>query len=421
MPTSTSPPLSRRGLLTASTAAAITALSACSGGRSGSTLSLYQTKPEAIGYFSQLAQDFTASQDRIRVAHDSSSNLSADFVRHNPPDLGCQNYNLEMARFMERGALSDLADMPEAGRIRADVLDLVDQYATYQGRTSVIPYSVTAAAVIYNKRIFDDHGLAVPQTWDELIDVCEKLTAAGVTPIYGTYIDPWTVAQGLFDYTVGGMVDVAAFYERLHAQGGDVGPDSEVSFATTLREPVNRMVTLAGYSNPDAASRAYPDGNTAMANGEAAMYLQGPWAIAEIDKAGTDIELGTFPLPVTDDPDDLKVRVNLDLALWVPESSDRHEEAREFLSYLMRPEVQDPYNDAFLAFGTTAEAPPATDERIAELQGFYDDSRFYSGASQFIPFTIPAANYLQAIVTGAEVDATLRRLDDDWARLASRQ
>ena len=63
------------------------------------------------------------------------------------------------------------------------------------------------------------------------------------------------------------------------------------------------------------------------------MYFQGPWALGEIAKTSPDLELGTFPLPMTNDPDDLKVRVNLDLALWVPEASNSKEAARTFVSY----------------------------------------------------------------------------------------
>ena len=53
------------------------------------------------------------------------------------------------------------------------------------------------------------------------------------------------------------------------------------------------------------------------------MYLQGPWAFGEIAKTDPDLDLGTFPLPMTDDPADLKVRVNIDLALWIPEVVER--------------------------------------------------------------------------------------------------
>jgi raffinose/stachyose/melibiose transport system substrate-binding protein len=422
---SLSPALSRRNFLSALGAAGATiALSACSGGPGGSarqTITFYQSKPEAIPYFGQLARDFTESQSDYRILHDISTNLSASFVRRNPPDLGCLNYNLEMGRFMERGALADLAGVPAAQTIRDDVLDLSTAYASYEGRTSVIPYSVTAASVIYNKRIFADNGLDVPTTWDAMLDVCERLKAAGIPPIYSTYRDPWTVAQGLFDYTVGGMIDVRAFYEDMNRIGADVGPDSEVSFQRTLLEPVKRMLQLAAYSNDDAASRGYGDGNTAFANGQAAMYFQGPWALGEVEKAGTDIDLGTFPLPMTDDPADLKVRVNIDLSLWIPEVADGADGARAFLEYLMQPEVQNAYNAEFLAFGTTKDAPPVADPRILEMQGYYDDSRFYMGASQFIPNTIPAANYLQAMVNGDDPQRLLARMDSDWSRLAFRQ
>lgn len=415
-------PLTRRTLLAgAGGALAATALAACGSANGSSLLTLYQSKPEAIPYFSQLAADFSTSQDRFSVQHDIATNLSASFVRNNPPDLGCLNYNLEMGRFMERGALSDLSDLPEAAMIRDDVAELADWYPTYEGRTSVLPYSVTAASVIYNRRIFEEHGLEVPTTWDEFMTVCETLQSADVTPVYGTFLDPWTVAQGLFDYTVGGMVDVRSFYEKMTELGEDVGPDSEVSFQNTLLEPVERMLEIVQHVNPDAGNRAYGDGNTAMAREQAAMYFQGPWAFGEIEKSGSDLDLGTFPLPMTDDPADLKVRVNIDLSLWIPEASNEQQGARELLQFLMQPEVQNEYNDSYLAFGTTKDAPAVTDDRIAEMQQYYDEGRFYMGASQFIPNSIPAQNYLQSIVGGADARQTLARMDADWARLAFRE
>jgi raffinose/stachyose/melibiose transport system substrate-binding protein len=412
--------ISRRSLFAVGGAlAAAGGLAGCGSDRP--TVTLYQSKPEAVPHFRDLVADFNSEQHRYRYVHDIATNLSASFVRHSPPDIACQNYNLEMARYMERGALSDLADMPVADTIREDVLALADWYPSYEGRTSVIPYSVTGASVIYSRTLFAKHDLEVPTTWDEFLDVCEKLKTADVTPIYGTFRDPWTITQGLFDYTVGGMVDVRGFYEKMNEIGADVGPDSEVSFQKTLLEPVTRMIQLLEYHNDDASSRGYGDGNTAIAAGKAAMYFQGPWAIAEIDKIEGDEDLGTFPLPMTDDPADLKIRVNIDLSLWIPEASDQIESARDLLEHLMEPELQNAYNADFLAFGTTKDAPPVSDERIAPMQKFYDDGAFYMGPSQFIPLTIPYDNYLQSIVFGADPEPLLARLDSDWARLAYRQ
>ena len=100
---------------------------------------------------------------------------------------------------------------------------------------------------------------------------------------------------------------------------------------------------------------------------------------------------------------------------------NEQEGARELAQFLMRPEVQDPYNAEFLAFGTTEDAPPVTDERIVEMQQYYDEGRFYMGASQFIPNSIPAENYIQSIAGGADPEPVLARMDADWARLAFRE
>lgn len=401
-------------------AAATPLLSGC--GSSGrQTITFHQSKPEAVPHFRQLAADFTASQNDFRILHDLSTNLSASFVRSNPPDLGLLNYNLEMARFMERGALSDLADMPEASRIRDDIVELSASYPQYPGRTSVLPYSAMAASVIYNKRIFSDAGVEVPTTWDAMIDVCERLDGEGITPIYATFMEPWTIMQGWLDYPAGGLVDISEFYRLMHEIGPDVGPDSEVSFQRTMLEPVQKMVELTKFINDNAASRDYGDGNTAFANGEAAMIFQGPWAFSEFSKVDADLDLGTFPLPVTDDPDDLKVRVNIDLSLWVPEAANGKEGAREFIQYLMQPDIQDPYNAEFLGFATTDDGPRVSDPRIIEMAPYYDSGRFYMGASQFIPNNLPAPNYFQSIALGADPEPVLAQLDRDWARLAYRE
>ncbi len=416
--------ISRRSILAGVPAAALaTGLAACSGSGSREQVRFHLSKPEAIPYFNDLVATFNAAQKDVEVIMDSSSNLQAGFLRGNPPDLGLLNYNMEMSRFMERGALSDLGDMEEAGRIRPELQGLIDQYATYPGRTSVLPYSVMAASVIYNQQIFADNDVEVPETWDAFLAVCDTLQAAGVTPFYATFADPWTIAQGYFDYTVGGTIDVADFYRQLEKEGTSVGPDSAVSFQKDLADPVTKMKMLTdNYTNEDAASRGYGDGNLAFSQGEGAMYLQGPWALGEIAKtAPDDLELGTFPLPMGDSAAEQQVRVNVDLSAWIPEDSAHKDAAREFLSYLFQTDVMNAYNASQLGFGTTTDSAPVTDPRIIGMKEYFDDARIYQGPSQQIPLTIPAANYLQGIVAGADVESTLATLDADWARLALRQ
>ncbi|MFS2279411.1 ABC transporter substrate-binding protein [Microbacterium sp. OR21] len=381
------------------------------------------SKREAIEFMTKLVADYNASQDDVRVEIDTSGVdvVSASFVRGNPPDIMLANYNYEVARFVQRCALSDLGGTDAAKSVREDLQPLMEQYGSCEGRTSALPYSVMAASVIYNKQIFDEQGLEVPRTWDELLQVADQLKEAGITPFYGTFKDDWTVGQGWYDYSVGGSLDVLAFFDALAKEGTEVGPESEVSFQKDFAEPMDRMLTLAtDYTNDDAPSRGYGDGNLAFSKGEAAMYLQGPWAFSEIAKTAPDLELGTFPLPMTDDPDDLAVRVNMDLAAMIPEESRHKEAARDFLEYLYQPERIEEYNASQLGFTPLEDAAPPEDPRIEGMIEYYDEGRIYQGPSVLVPKTIPVFNYAQAMVLGADPDDILRTMDADWARIAFR-
>ncbi len=382
------------------------------------------SKREALDFMGALVQDYNASQDDVRVEMDTSGVdvVSASFVRGNPPDIMLANYNYEVARFVQRCALSDLSGTEAAAGIRDDLQPLMDQYGACPGRTSALPYSVMAASVIYNLEIFDDLGLEVPETWDELLEVCQRLQDEGVTPFYATFKDDWTVGQGWYDYSVGGSIEVIEFFDDLAAEGADVGPSSPVSFQADFADPMDRMLQLTSeYVNPDAASRGYGDGNLAFAQGEAAMYLQGPWALGEIAKTSPDLDVGTFPLPMTDDPDDLAVRVNMDLAAMIPEGSQHQEAARDFLEFLYQPQNIEAYNASQLGFTPTDDAAPPSDPRIAGMQEYYDGGQVYQGPSVLVPKTIPVFNYAQAMVLGSAPSAILATMDEDWSRLAFRQ
>jgi len=420
---STHSPWRRAAAALAVTTLGVALLAGCSAdGRE--TLRFTFSKREALPFMQDVVSEYNASQDAVTVEMDTSGVdvVSASFVRGNPPDIMLANYNYEVARFVQRCALSDLGGTDAAGTVREDLQPLMEQYGACEGRTSALPYSVMASSVIYNTKIFEDNDLEVPTTWDELIAVCDALEQAGITPIYGTFKDDWTVAQGWYDYAIGGSVDVIDFFDQLAAEGAEVDGSSDVSFEKDFTEPMERVLQLATeYTNDDADSRAYGDGNLDFGNGEAAMYLQGPWAFSEIAKTAPDAPLGTFPLPMTDDPDDRAIRVNMDLAAMIPEASTKKDAARDFLEYLYQPEIIEAYNESQLGFAPTTDAPPPQDPRIEGMQSFYDEGRIYQGPSVLVPKTIPVFAYAQAMLFGQDPARTFATMDNDWSRLAFRQ
>lgn len=381
------------------------------------------SKREAIDFMQNVVNEYNSSQDRYNVKLDTSGVdvVSASFVRGNPPDLMLANYNFEVARFVERCALSDLSDTAAAKS--ADLATfgpLMAQYGECAGQISALPYSIMSSAVIYNKDIFAEHGLTVPRTWSELLDVANRLRAAGIDPFYATFKDEWTVGQGWFDYAIGGSINVGQFFGKLHEAGDRVGPQSAASFQD-LAAPMEKMLKLSVYANRDAAARSYGDGNLAIAQGKAAMYLQGPWAFSEIAKSAPELNLGTFPLPMTEDPKDLAVRVNIDLALMVPADAKNPKGAHDFLEYLYQPHIIHAYNASQLGFTPIVGAAAPEDPRVAGMIPYYDAGQIYQGPSVLIPKAIPVHNYAQAIIAEQNAQTYLAALDKDWSRLAYRQ
>src|ERR1700733_679529 len=392
-----------------------------SGGRT--SIVFEETKPEVVPYFNNLVAKFNAMQSSVSVTHDFTSSLIAEFVRGNPPAIDCDNNNLTTSIFVARGVLADLAGLPQAKLIEPNIQALVTQYASYKGETSVLPYSVAAEGIIYNVDLFDKVGVSsVPTTYSELVAVCEKFKSANITPIYQTYGDTWTTQQGLFDYTVGGMVDVAGFFKQLNDEGTNLGSNSSVSFEKDFTAPCQKMLSLTPYFNSNPIAEHYAQGNLAFANGQAGMYMQGPWAVGDIVGINPKLKMGTFPLPATDDASQTKCRVNLDLAIWLPRSQapDQRAAAIQFLDYLMQPAVMNAYNQANLAFSPLKDAPPQTSPIVSGLNQYVSSGRFYQGAGTYVPVTIPVGNFIQEMMLTGNVSGFTSSMDGAFKRLAIR-
>ncbi|MCU1517588.1 MAG: carbohydrate transporter substrate-binding protein family [Pseudarthrobacter sp.] len=386
------------------------------------TLRFMQNKPEVVDYFNAVIKDFEALNPDIRVIQDfNEGNFVPGLVRNDPPDVVTRGFAQATADFVKKGIFADLASLPAASTINPEMQELISSWGRYNGtETSALPFSVAAAGVIYNRDIFEANGVAVPTTWDEFVAACETFKAAGIVPVYGTYKDPWTLAQGMFDYVAGGSLDVAEFFTKLTASGADISAAAPESFTSNFGPALPKMLQLASFSQNGAASKNYADGNAAFAKGQAAMYLQGPWALSQLVAANPAIRLGTFPLPVTNSPEETKARVNVDMALSITRNTPNMAAAQRFVGYLLEPAVVNTYNEKNAAFSPLRNAPAVTNPQISGLNDSIKEARYFQGAVTYFPPSVPVNNYIQSFVYGKNGDQFLSALDDEWRRVAER-
>ena len=162
---------------------------------------------------------------------------------------------------------------------------------TYDGKIYAVPLNIAAACVFYNTEMFEKAGITtMPTDWQGLIDTCDKLQAAGYTPLTISAGTAWCLSM-LAGYICDSEgVDLAAI------DGGTASwLDANVVSAT------NKLVEISKYFQPTAAGDTNDVATANFYNEEAAMLIQGSWAIAQINGANPDFEnkCGVFAFPGT--------------------------------------------------------------------------------------------------------------------------
>lgn len=186
--------------------------------------------------------------------------------------------------------------------------------------------------VIYNKKIFEENGVEVPTTYEELKAVCETLLENGVTPIYEPCADGWH--QTMWFTEIGGK------YEDLVPGLVDQLNNNEITFAEVpeLKEALDQINEMAqnGYFGDNYLSDEYTDLLMYLGTGEYAMALEKPGQIAAIveasDGAYTAEDFGMFPIPLLDN--EILPSHPCGPSRFVYSGSEHIEEAKQYLEYI---------------------------------------------------------------------------------------
>lgn len=103
-----------------------------------------------------------------------------------------QAYNNNMMTYMPSGKLMDLTDYltDDFGITAEELADVVPSYleenrAFPDGRTYATSLGKSTEVMFYNKTFFDEHGLEVPTTYEELADVAKQISEITGRPSVG--------------------------------------------------------------------------------------------------------------------------------------------------------------------------------------------------------------------------------------------
>jgi raffinose/stachyose/melibiose transport system substrate-binding protein len=193
-----------------------------------------------------------------------------------------------------------------------------------------------------------------------------------------------------------------------------------VSFEQDFPEVLEQQAELFAYAQEGYRGRSYDDGNAAIANGEAAMYLQGIWAVNPIKGVNPDVNLGIFPYPGTDDPEDRLLVSGVDVVVTMGKDGPREEEAQRFIEYLFQEDVIQDFAASQNMIPSVEGAELSEEPAIQSVAPWFEEGRITGFIDHQVPPGVPLdVTVQQALFTGDTQEA-LSTLDNEWAKVAAR-
>jgi raffinose/stachyose/melibiose transport system substrate-binding protein len=192
--------------------------------------------------------------------------------------------------------------------------------------------------------------------------------------------------------------------------------------ATFVGSPWEQMMAdyldleARGYFNDAALGTDYNLSTDLMANGEAAMLVQGNWAIAALRDKAPDLEWGMFPLPY-DNGGDVWVSAATGGTITGSANTEHPEEVKMYLAFWARPDIAELYLTEKGAFPVSVGVTPKIDEAAAEMLPYVE-----VGSYPFLDQNWPPGvqgvmlEGIQAVFAGEmTTEEMLQDMDTAWA------
>ncbi len=153
-------------------------------------------------------------------------------------------------------------------------------------------------AVAYNISLFDKLGLKIPTNYAEFTDVCEKIKAEGIIPIYECVSDGWHHVCWTEAAIAATQAD-PSYPDKLNNNEDTFAGNKElIKMFSQLKEMADK-----GYFGDNYMSNEYADAPASIASGEYAMVLYNQGLGAEVNAADSGFpedNIGYFVNPLCD-------------------------------------------------------------------------------------------------------------------------
>lgn len=276
-----------------------------------------------------------------------------------------------MKEFVDGGYFMDLS----GEECMENVLPMLKDECTVDGGVYGFPLDAQVKACFYNKKMFEEAGVEVPKTREELFKVADTFEEKGIKP----FIHPYNFIHGVFH-------ELDSFYTSMAAGTGNqtVWKDSqegtkELSDNATVKDALEMFSKFASYKDPGDTAVDQTQGIQNFAAGQRPMYMNGGWLMGDVIAASPDGEFGMFPTPWSDKPEDNKLWVGIDDVFVVSSQTEHKDEVMALLSFFANEQSSKIWMEtAKLMTSNVNVSTDDSDEFIKEIKSYIDNDMIVS-------------------------------------------
>lgn len=261
--------------------------------------------PVKLTFWSWRTEDKAAYDRMIRVFEQKNPGIKVEFVPFRQTE-----YNTILSSGLTAGKASDIIHLRAYGGLetfaapgylapldydavpelkRFPLQTMVGARSRRDGKIYGVPFATQTLVIYYNKKIFQQHGLSVPRTWEGFMNLMKALREKGVTPLANGAKEGWTLE------VLSGVI-APNFY------GGTTFFEAVTRGQTTFRDPMYtnalaKLLDLRPYMPQGFMGVDYATMQQLFLNEQAAMFIGGSWEIGFFKAQNKNLDFGVFAAP----------------------------------------------------------------------------------------------------------------------------
>ncbi len=334
------------------------------------TLKLYMANTSDMAVMPEVNRIFEEQNPGIKIDLQTApvdqfeTVIKTKLASGDAPDIFTIYSGTKKDSFVKAGYLMDLSDQPWVSRLT----DGAKEVSSKDGKVYGLPNRQNVIGVIYNKKIFNNLGIAIPTNWDEFLAACQKIKDAGITPL----------GLGMKDQFVTQLIPYAMAPSAIYRNQPDFDNNMYAGKVTFTGSPWEQMMkdylelNEKGYFNKDPLGTSNDLVMQTMASEKIAMTVTLHGRIAALRTANSNLELGMFSLPYVKAGEKIWVSSMPAIYGGIYAKTKHPAEAKKYFEFLASQEIAQTILKATNSFSVykdvTAELDPALKDITEELK-----------------------------------------------------